>query len=73
VLDGDHELVNEDGVKASRDIVQFVPFWKYESNPDQLAQQLLAELPGQVVEYMRMIQLCPGQYDLIGSNNSVGH
>ena len=35
-----------------RDIVQFVPFREVQLNPDLLAQELLAELPGQVTQYM---------------------
>ncbi len=37
---------------AARDIVQFVPFNKYASSPDELARQTLAELPRQFVDYM---------------------
>jgi len=48
-LDGDHGLYNSNGVKAARDIVQFVPFNEVKMNPDLLARELLAELPDQVV------------------------
>jgi hypothetical protein len=51
-LDGDNGLYNSSGVKASRDIVQFVPFNQVQMNSDLLAQELLAELPSQVVQYM---------------------
>jgi hypothetical protein len=51
-LDGDHGLFNSRGVKAARDIVQFVPFNQVKMNADLLARELLAELPDQVVEYM---------------------
>ena len=51
-LDGDNGLYSTNGKKAQRDIVQFVPFRQVQLNPDLLAQQLLAELPGQVVQYM---------------------
>lgn len=37
---------------AMRDIVQFVPFSRFAHNPQELASQTLAELPGQLVEYM---------------------
>ena len=51
-LDADGKLlINSKGVKASRDIVQFVPFIKYESNPELLANEVLAEIPRQMVEY----------------------
>ena len=37
-LDYDNNLlVNSKRVKAARDLVQFVPFLRYESNPEQLA------------------------------------
>lgn len=51
-LDGDNGLYNSKGMKASRDIVQFVPFNQVQMNPDLLAKELLAELPDQVVQYM---------------------
>ena len=51
-LDSDENLlINSKDVRASRDIVQFVPFSKYESNPDYLAMEVLAEIPRQVVDY----------------------
>lgn len=55
-LDGDNGLYNSQGKKAARDIVQFVPFRDVKMNPDLLAQELLAELPGQVTQYM--VWLC---------------
>ena len=41
-LDGDNGLYNSNGVKAARDIVQFVPFNEVQMNPDLLAKELLA-------------------------------
>lgn len=37
-LDGDNGLYNSLGVKAARDIVQFVPFNEVQMNPDLLAK-----------------------------------
>jgi len=52
VLDADENpLINDKGIKAIRDIVQFVPFSKYASNPEKLAEEVLAEIPKQIVEY----------------------
>ena len=52
VLDADENpLINDKGVKAVRDLVQFVPFGKYESNPEKLAEEVLAEIPKQLIEY----------------------
>ena len=61
-LDGDNGLYGSNGIKAKRDIVQFVPFREVKMNGDLLAKQLLAELPGQVVQYMGMIGKPPGQF-----------
>lgn len=37
-LDGDNGLYNSKGIKALRDIVQFVPFNQVSMNPDLLAK-----------------------------------
>jgi hypothetical protein len=52
-LDGDAEpLMSSRGVRASRDIVQFVPFRQFAgANQFRLAQEVLAEVPRQVHEY----------------------
>ena len=60
-LDGDNGLYNSKGKKAPRDIVQFVPFRDVGMNPDALARELLAELPGQVTQYYSMINKPPGK------------
>lgn len=54
-LDGDSGLVDSSGTKCKRDLVQFVPFNKFKGNPGALAQEVLAELPDQLVDYMRLI------------------
>ena len=51
-LDGDDQpLVNSKGEKWERDIVQFVPYDQFKNNPKLLAEQVLEEVPTQVVEY----------------------
>jgi hypothetical protein len=60
-LDGDSGLFGSNGQKATRDIVQFVPFRDVQFNPDILAKQLLAELPAQVVQYYQSIGLQPNK------------
>lgn len=60
-LDGDNGLYNSKGVKAARDIVQFVPFNQVQMNPDLLAKELLAELPDQVTQYMALIGKMPNK------------
>ena len=59
-LDNDNDrLVNSKGVKAARDLVQFVPFLKYESNPELLATEVLEEIPRQIVDYYEQNNLDP--------------
>jgi hypothetical protein len=45
VLDGDDGLIDTDGRKAIRDLVQFVPFNEFKDNPSLLAKHVLEELP----------------------------
>ena len=60
VLDADdNPLVDSRGRKSARDLVQFVPFLKYEANPEKLAQEVLAEIPRQIVEYYQQHNLDP--------------
>lgn len=52
ILDADiNPLINSKGEKACRDLVQFVPFLKYERFPEKLSDEVLAEIPRQLVEY----------------------
>lgn len=61
ILDGDNGLYDSKGRMANRDIVQFVPFNQVTGNSDLLAKELLAELPGQVVQYMSVMGIAPGK------------
>ena len=64
VLDADdNPLVNRRGVQAARDLVQFVPFLKYESDPEKLANEVLAEIPRQIIEYYEQNNLDPSKLD----------
>uniref|UniRef100_A0A8C4R4X9 Copine II n=1 Tax=Eptatretus burgeri TaxID=7764 RepID=A0A8C4R4X9_EPTBU len=60
-LDGDEDgLTAPSGERASRDIVQFVPFRNFYNAPKaELAKSILAELPEQVVSYFRQRNLAP--------------
>jgi len=62
-LDGDDQrLRSRNGQYAARDIVQFVPFSKFANLPyTYLAKETLAELPQQVVEYMRFKNIVPNK------------
>jgi hypothetical protein len=60
VLDADENpLFDKLGRKAARDLVQFVPFSKFQNNGTQLAAEVLEEIPKQLVEYYRMINMEP--------------
>ncbi|EGC37249.1 hypothetical protein DICPUDRAFT_150160 [Dictyostelium purpureum] len=60
VLDGDDGvLVDSDGHKAKRDIVQFVPFSNYAADPYQLACEVLKEIPHQFMVYMKHEKISP--------------
>ncbi|XP_038665040.1 copine-3 isoform X2 [Scyliorhinus canicula] len=60
-LDGDDGVLRSPtGEVAIRDIVQFVPFRKFQNAPKEvLAQSVLAELPQQVMCYFNTRKLCP--------------
>ncbi|KAM4606381.1 copine-3-like isoform 1-T2 [Polymixia lowei] len=60
-LDGDDgRLRSQTGKTAMRDIVQFVPFRQFQNSPPEaLAQNVLAEVPSQVVEFFNSKKLSP--------------
>ncbi len=64
-LDSDVGLLTANGRTACRDIVQFVPFRDFLRQPDpyrasiDLARALLAEVPNQVVAFMKSKNLTP--------------
>lgn len=64
-LDSDNGLLSVGGRTASRDIVQFVPFRDYLNQPDMqrasvdLARALLAEIPNQLVSFMKSRNVTP--------------
>ena len=52
ILDADdNPLYDSRRRKADRDLVQFVPFNDFKNDPPKLAEQVLEEIPRQVVEY----------------------
>jgi len=55
ILDGDepNQLRNSRGETCQRDIVQFVPYRHFQSNPVALAHEVLHEVPEQVCSYMK--------------------
>ncbi|EGC33517.1 hypothetical protein DICPUDRAFT_56392 [Dictyostelium purpureum] len=59
-LDGDDGTLKDyNGRKASRDIVQFVPFTSFSSNIDLLAQETLKEIPGQLLSFFKTVGFAP--------------
>lgn len=54
-LDGDDEALYSQAYRKymAADIVQFVPFNDYKSNPHMLAKETLMEVPGQLLNWMR--------------------
>ena len=59
-LDGDNiPLVSSNGKKRQRDLVQFVPFNKFEGDEKKLTEEVLDEIPRQVIEYYTLNFLYP--------------
>jgi hypothetical protein len=59
-LDSDGSLLKDiTGNVAERDIVQFVPFEKYNRDPFRLREEVLKEVPEQVVQYFRLRGIPP--------------
>lgn len=55
VLDADRaRLTDRSGRKALRDTVQYVEFSKHRGDGVALATELLAELPGQFLEWVKL-------------------
>lgn len=62
VLDADEEpLYDRNGRKADRDLVQFVPFKDFKNDGQKLAEQVLEEVPRQIVEYYQHKKMPPGE------------
>ena len=60
ILDSDDSvLTDKNGRKADRDLVQFVPFKNYKYNGELLAQEVLEEIPKQVIEYYQHQKIPP--------------
>ena len=59
-LDGDNiPLISRNGIKRQRDLVQFVPFYKFEGNVEKLAYEVLEEIPRQIIEYYTLNFIYP--------------
>ena len=59
-LDGDDiPLISRQGIKRQRDLVQFVPFSKFEGDEEKLAYEVLEEIPRQIIEYYTLNFIYP--------------
>ena len=71
ILDGDEvPLTSSKGKKRMRDLVQFVPFSKYQNNAEKLSMEVLAEIPRQIVEYYQFKNLNPNQIEKLLNKQS---
>lgn len=62
-LDADKHVLKSGDVRAERDIVQFVEFNRFRGDGEALASQLLHELPGQFLSYMRKREIWPNTFN----------
>ena len=70
VLDADDDPLYDDKErKASRDLVQFVPFKDFQNNPKMLAEEVLREIPRQIVEYYQHQNIPPNDPVIKQSKN----
>ena len=71
ILDGDEiPLISSSGKKRMRDLVQFVPFSKFENDEKKLSMEVLEEIPRQIVDYYTINNLNPNKIkELISQNN----
>lgn len=61
-LDSDKGLLKSGNKVAQRDIVQFVPFTDFiNKGPIALAEEVLREVPNQVLSYMNMKKIRPNK------------
>jgi hypothetical protein len=60
ILDADENpLYNRKQIKAARDLVQFVPFNQFRHDSQKLPEEVLEEVPRQVIEYYQMKNIPP--------------
>ena len=72
ILDGDDvPLVSSRGVKRMRDLVQFVPFNRYENDENRLSMEVLEEIPRQIVDYYTINNLDPNKIKESLSKNNI--
>lgn len=52
-------MVDSKGNHTERDLVQFVEFSKFSNNGQELAKEVLEQLPRQVSEYFQLMNISP--------------
>ena len=68
ILDADENpLFDKNGRKADRDLVKFVPFNNFKNNPQKLAEEVLEEIPRQVVEYYQHHKIEPKEEEQLNN------
>ena len=59
-LDGnDDPLISTDGIKRQRDIVKFVRFEDCRNDPEKISEELLDEVPRQIIDFYTMNNIYP--------------
>jgi hypothetical protein len=59
-LDGnDDPLISTDGIKRQRDIVKFVRFEDCRNDPEKISEELLDEVPRQIIDFYTMKNIYP--------------
>ena len=70
ILDGDDiPLISTTGKIRMRDLVQFVPFSKYQNDEKKLKMEFLAEIPRQIVEYYQYKKYNPNELTELSNKN----
>jgi len=60
ILDGNDEpLISSDGIKRQRDIVKFVRFEDCRNDTEKITEELLDEIPRQLIDYYTMNNIYP--------------
>ena len=74
ILDGDNvPLISSIGEKRMRDLVQFVPFNKFQNDEKKLSNEVLEEIPRQITEYYSMNNLNPNKIKELLSETEKDH
>lgn len=73
ILDADENpLIDEDGVKMDRDIVQFVPFRNFAGSSRALNKEVLAEIPREIVNYFKKASIIPNGFSGVEMMSCLG-